>query len=96
MVPRPRPLPEPEIADMAPSEDALTDYDYRLLVVYMRLLDAAKENADWRDVTRIVLKIDADKEPLRARRIYDTHLARASWMTKRGYRHLLQEADGDW
>jgi hypothetical protein len=41
-------------------------------------------------VCRIVLKIDPEQEPARARRMYDTHLARAQWMTKHGYRHLLR------
>jgi len=39
-----------------------------------------------------VLRIDPAAEPTRARRAYDTHMARAKWMTESGYKHLLQEA----
>ncbi len=92
---RPKPSVDPVIADVAPAAEVLTDYDYALLIVYVRLLDAAAENADWCDVARIVLKIDPAKDPDRARRVYDSHLARARWMTEHGYRHLLTETDDD-
>jgi hypothetical protein len=88
-VPRRQPSVDPKIDDAAPISDELTDYDYSMLIVYLRMLDAAADDADWRDVCRIVLKIDPEQEPARARRMYDTHLARAQWMTKHGYRHLL-------
>jgi hypothetical protein len=41
-----------------------------------------------------VLRIDADSEPDRARRAFDTHLARAKWMARTGYRLLLKA--GTW
>ena len=87
---KPPPL-DPKIADAPPTSNELTDYDHSMLIVYLRLLDAAAEGADWREVARIVLKTDPEKEPARARRVYDTHLARARWMTEHGYRHLLRE-----
>lgn len=93
---RPRPSLDPMIADTAPTAEGLTDYDYLLFVVYVRMLDAAAVDADWRDVARILLKIDPDLEPARARIRYDTHMARARWMTEHGYRHLLMEADDEW
>ena len=52
------------------------------------MLDARAEAADWEEVARIVLDIDPGREPERARLRYDTHLARAIWMTKVGYREL--------
>ncbi|MDE2111798.1 MAG: DUF2285 domain-containing protein [Alphaproteobacteria bacterium] len=96
MVPRPRPCKDPEIANSAPDVSCLTDYDYRLLVTYLRLLDAEREGADWHEVARIVLKTDPDRDYRRAKRCYDSHLARAHWMTEHGYRHLLREADDEW
>ena len=56
----------------------------------MRLLDADAEGADWHEVSKIVLHIDPVREPARAKRAFDTHLARAKWMTEHGYRHLLR------
>lgn len=85
-----KPQPEPEIADAAPVDDVLTPYDRAHLVTYMRLLDAEKAGADWREVARIVLGIDADVDENRARRAYDTHLARAKWLGAQGYRDLLK------
>jgi hypothetical protein len=41
-------------------------------------------------VAKLVLHIDPQHEPDRARRAFDTHLARAKWMTEHGYRHLLR------
>jgi hypothetical protein len=52
--------------------------------------DAAADEADWREVARIVLHIDPEKEPERAHKAWETHLARARWMTTSGYRYPLQ------
>lgn len=81
---------EPHVADLAPSEPALTSYDEQHAVTYMRLLDAEADNADWREVARIVLRIDPSLEPDRARRAFESHLARAKWAARYGYRHLLR------
>jgi hypothetical protein len=85
-----KPPLEPPIADLAPAEPILTGYDERHLVTYLRLLDANAEGADWREVASIVLKLDPEKEPQRAKRVWESHLARAKWMTETGYRHLLR------
>jgi hypothetical protein len=81
---------EPPVADLAPNSSVLTGYDEQHLVTYLRLLDADAEGADWQEVAQIVLHIDPALEPERARRAWDSHLARARWMTENGYRHLLQ------
>ncbi len=81
---------DPPCSDEAPNSAALTGYDEQHLVTYLRLLDAESEGADWSEVARIVLHIDPELEPERARRAWDSHLARARWMTENGYRHLLQ------
>ena len=79
-----------KVADLAPDEPALTTYDEQHAVTYARLLDAEADNADWREVARIVLHIDPSIEPDRARRAFDSHLARAKWAARHGYRHLLR------
>jgi hypothetical protein len=83
---RPR---NPEVADTAPSNSILTIYDKGHLRTYLRLLDADANGADWREVTRIVLRLDPGQEPDRARQAFDSHLSRAKWMMKHGYRQLL-------
>jgi hypothetical protein len=56
----------------------------------LRQLDADADSADWRDVSRIVLHIDPDRDADRARRAFESHLSCARWMTEQGYRHLLR------
>lgn len=75
--------------DRAPDAPQVTEYDERHHRTYWRLLDAASENADWCEVVRIIFCIDPAVEPERARLVYDSHLARARWMTETGYRHYL-------
>ena len=81
---------DPPVADLAPGAETLTAYDQEHLVTYVRLLDAEAEGADWSEVARLVLHIDPATEPVRARRAWESHLARAKWMTEHGYRHLLR------
>jgi hypothetical protein len=75
---------DPDVADTAPMDSVLTPYDHQHMVTYMRLLDADAEGADWREVARIVLHLDPDREPDRARWAFESHLGRAKWMTEHG------------
>jgi hypothetical protein len=79
------------LLDAPPDEPRVTSYDLAHKIIYLRLLDAAAEGADWREVARIVLGLDPDGEPDQARRIHESHLARARWMTESGYRDLLRQ-----
>jgi hypothetical protein len=85
-----QPTSDPLVADQAPTADVLTAYDQNHAVIYLRLLDADAEGADWTEVARIVLHIDPAREPERARRAWETHLERAKWMTRHGFQHLLR------
>src|SRR5690242_7826681 len=85
-----KPPLDPPVADAAPTELALTGYDEQHVITYLRLLDAEIDGADWREVAKVVLKIDPGKEPERARRAWESHLARARWMTKSGFKHPLR------
>jgi hypothetical protein len=40
-------LRNPIVADLAPSDGALTKYDEEHAVTYVRMLDADKDGADW-------------------------------------------------
>jgi hypothetical protein len=79
-----RPPLDPDVADAAPNESAMTTYDEQHVVTYMRLLQADSEGADWGEVARIVLHIDSERELGRARSAYQSHLARAKWLTEEG------------
>lgn len=84
------PIKASSIADVAPTDDHVVDYDRAHSIIYLRLLDAAKDGASWEEVSKILLGIDPDREPERAKRAYETHLKRAQWMTTNGYRDLLE------
>ena len=80
------------IADVAPSEPHVTNYDLSHLAVYARLLDASSEGAPWEKAARIVLGLDPLRDT-RAKAAYDSHLARARWFTHTGYKLLLLQED---
>ena len=79
--------------DAPPDAGTVTDYDLRHGKTYLRLLDAATDGADWREVVSVVMGLDPSEDPERARRVHDSHLERARWMTRVGYQHLLHRAD---
>jgi len=89
---RVRPDLDPDVDDLAPIEQEVTLYDEAHFVTYLRLLDAEADGADWADVARIVLHRDplADRDLSKA--CWKSHLARAQWMAKIGYRTLLEQA----
>ncbi len=78
--------------DTAPSAPELTDYDKAHVKLYTRLLDAAADGADWKEAVQVLFGLDPAREPERCRRVHDSHLTRAHWMTHTGYRHLLRQA----
>jgi hypothetical protein len=85
-----KPPLDPDVADVAPTDAVLTAYDEEHIITYLRMLDADAEGAEWREVAQLVLHIDPELEPDRARRAFETHLSRAKWMSEHGYRHLLR------
>ncbi len=66
------PLYNPDVADLAPNGRTITAYDEEHAITYMRMRDGA----DWQEVCRIVLHIDPEHCPDRARRAFDSHLTR--------------------
>ena len=67
---------DPDVADVAPTDSMLTVYDEEHIITYLRMLDANAVGADWRDIAGIVLHLDPDREPDRARKAFDSHLSR--------------------
>lgn len=80
---------DPDVADEVPWSDKITPYDRAHYVTYMRLLDAERDGADWKEVSQIVLHRDPIAQPDRTRRCWEDHLRRAHWMTHTGYRRIL-------
>ncbi len=86
---------EAAIKDLAPDAGTLTDYDRAHMATYLRLLDAEADGADWIEVAIIVLHLDPASHPESCRRTWRSHLDRAQWMAKSGYRHLLKTCPND-
>ncbi len=78
--------------DQPPTDARLTDYDRAHLATYLRLLDAEKEGARWEEVTIIIFGIDPKTDHARAQHVYQSHLARAHWMTGNGFRDLIRSS----
>lgn len=78
--------------DEPPAGAALTAYDRAHMTLYLRLLDAARDGADWREAVEILFGLDPAIDPERCRKIHDRHLARARWMSEQGYRELARES----
>jgi len=84
-----RAMPDVPFQDRAPDDPGLTDYDRAHARIYLRLLDAAADKADWREVVTTLFGLDASADPERARTLYETHLARARWVAAQGYREMV-------
>ncbi|MFZ5712721.1 MAG: DNA -binding domain-containing protein [Bradyrhizobium sp.] len=83
---------DPDVDDEAPTSGTITVYDERHFVTYLRLLDATAEGADWKEVARIVLHRDPVVDELTTRRCWQSHLERAQWLSREGYRKILEQA----
>lgn len=79
----------PTFLEEPPQGPTLTPYDREHMTLYLRLLDAERDHADWREAVQILFGLDPELDPVRYRKIHDAHLARARWMTEQGYRQLL-------
>ena len=82
------------LQDVPPQGAVVTDYDRRHMAQYIRLLDAAGEGASWQEAAQIILGLDTQKEPERARLVHDAHLERAHWLSSEGYRQLAAGRTG--
>jgi hypothetical protein len=76
--------------DRPPHTERVSAYDEQHLAIYLRLLMAEEERADWREVVQVIFGLNPAQEPARAKTVHESHLARARWMPEAGYRHLLE------
>lgn len=83
-------VPNTNFLDEPPESAGLTDYDRAHSTLYLRLLDAYADRADWREVVAVLFSLDPANDPERARLVHDSHLARAKWISDHGYRDLLR------
>jgi hypothetical protein len=67
-----------------------TASDLTITSIWRVIFASEAEGADWREAVAVIFGLDPEKEPTRAKLVHDSHLARAHWMTEKGYRHLLE------
>lgn len=72
------------VSSFAPEIEEITDYDRFHFLTYARLLDAADAGADWRDSAETILGVKRDNDEQAAWRCWESHLARARWITGEG------------
>lgn len=77
------------ITGPAPTDEIVTPYDEDHFEVYLRLLDAAASGASDSEMCQRILGIESQSDPDGARRLLESHLARARWMSAQGYKGLL-------
>jgi len=82
----------PPFLDEPPTSQSLTTYDREHMVLYLRLLDSARDGADWREAVQVLFGLDPENDPARCRHVHQSHMARALWMTEQGYRQLVRES----
>lgn len=83
---------DPDVDDEAPAGTEITIYDERHFVTYLRLLDAEASGADWQEVAIIVLHRDPSSDERRTHRCWQSHLERAQWLSREGYRDILERS----
>jgi len=88
---RVKPELDPDVDDEAPTTPEITLYDEVHFVTYLRLLDSEADGVGWKIVAQVVLHRDTVADHDRSKRCWESHLARAQWMIKLGYRRLLEE-----
>ncbi|RUT97668.1 DUF2285 domain-containing protein [Mesorhizobium sp. USDA-HM6] len=77
------------VAAEVPWSNSLTAYDKEHSTIYLRFLDAAADDANYEEMADLILGIDPQLEPERARKAARSHLDRANWMVTTGYSELF-------
>jgi hypothetical protein len=74
-----------------PDEPVVTAYDRAHASLFLRLLDAEADGADWETAARLVLGQDVTADRAGAQRLHAGHLSCAHWLRDGGFFRLLSE-----
>lgn len=72
---------------LAPTSDAVVEYDRYHLVLYAALLEASDAGRPWREVASEIMHIDVDVDD--AKTCWRSHLDRARWLVGDGLGHAI-------
>jgi len=75
------------VAPRAPEGDTVVDYDRRHLALYAALLDADDAGQCWREVARLLMRLDLSDCDAEA--CWRSHLERARWIVGAGLANAL-------
>lgn len=76
------------IKRLAPSSDAVVDYDRQHLALYSAMLDADDAGQDWRAAAAMLMRIDVTRSDAQA--CWLSHLERARWIVSDGLAAALK------
>lgn len=77
------------VADQAPADAIVTDYDRQHFPTYARIADASTR--DWRQAARVILGRDAQADPEGAWACWSSHAERARWILSTGWRLPIED-----
>jgi hypothetical protein len=90
----PKAVAYPVVVERAEWSEVITLYDRQHFLTYALLLSAEREEIDWRDGVRKILRQDPDKDPRQARICWESHLERARWIATEGVQQAVARARG--
>ena len=73
---------------VAPMDEVVTDYDRAHFQHYVQLLDARSAGINGDVMCRTISNIDPDLDPDGAQQTLQSHLDRAIWMARIGFRQI--------
>lgn len=76
------------VAQIAPSDGEVTDYDRRHLPLYAALLDAEEAGQRWQDVAVTLMRLDVTASFAEA--CWRSHVERARWIVGDGLVQAIQ------
>ncbi|MBP6013327.1 MAG: DUF2285 domain-containing protein [Alphaproteobacteria bacterium] len=88
---RGRPPTISRLSEVAPKAPRITAYDEAHFQTYLRLLDAQAHNAPVGDLVAIIREAAPQMNASKARAALRSHLNRAIWLSKQGYRSGLRK-----
>ena len=84
----------PVVAERAEWSKTITLYDRQHFLTYARLLDAERDEVEWRDGVREILRQDPEADPRQAKICWESHLERARWIATVGFQEAVERARG--
>lgn len=63
------------------------------IAIYLRLLDAEQDEAGWKEAAEIILGLDVNSNPRKARLAYDNARKHALWLRDHGFLTLARKAN---